>query len=160
MNFASKVKGHVVDVMFAIALFCVFVISMLSIIIMGANIYKGITRRMDMNSTKRISTSYVGTKLRQMDILNAIYTEELSGKQALVLEQTLNGSAYQTWIFHHDGKLKEIFVGKGDPVNPAIGQTILEITGFDIKMADNNLFVFSYLDGYGRSTQLFFSPHC
>lgn len=60
-----KQKNHVVDLLFSLALFCVFAASALTIVIMGADVYQKSVNDMNRNSTIRTSLSYLSEKIHQ-----------------------------------------------------------------------------------------------
>ena len=50
---------HMVDILFVIALFCVFALSALMLVIIGSNVYKKTVTNMDNNFDSRTSFSYI-----------------------------------------------------------------------------------------------------
>ena len=103
-----KQKNHVVDLLFSLALFCVFAASALTIVIMGADVYQKSVNDMNRNSTIRTSLSYLSEKIHQNDAENGIRIDQLNDLPSLVLTQNLNGETYETWIYAYDGMLCEI----------------------------------------------------
>lgn len=65
-------KGHVVDFLFTLALFCVFAASALMVVVIGANVYRQTVRGMDSNYDSRTSLTYLTEKVRQNDAANAV----------------------------------------------------------------------------------------
>ena len=55
MNQRNENK-HMVDVLFVIILFCVFAVSALILVMIGANVYKKTVNDMDSNFNSRIET--------------------------------------------------------------------------------------------------------
>lgn len=126
-------KGHVTDLLFTLALFCVFAASALLVVLMGANVYKQTAAGMAQNYNTRTSISYLAEKIRQNDVANGIKIESIDGKDALVLEQTVGKSTYQTWIYSSDGMLREVIVAAGTKVEAADGQPIMEIENLQVE---------------------------
>lgn len=126
-------KGHVTDLLFTLALFCVFAASALLVVLMGANVYKQTAAGMVQNYNTRTSISYLAEKIRQNDVANGIKIESIDGKDALVLEQTVGKSTYQTWIYSSDGMLREVMVAAGTKVEAADGQPIMEIENLQVE---------------------------
>lgn len=126
-------KGHVTDLLFTLALFCVFAASALLVVLMGANVYKQTAAGMAQNYNTRTSISYLAEKIRQNDVVNGIKIESIDGKDALVLEQTVGKSTYQTWIYSSDGMLREVMVVAGTKVEAADGQPIMEIENLQVE---------------------------
>lgn len=56
---------HVVDILFVLALLCVFAVSAMILIILGANIYKVTVSHMNDNFSSRTSYAYIVQKIRQ-----------------------------------------------------------------------------------------------
>lgn len=126
-------EGHVTDLLFTLALFCVFAASALLVVLMGANVYKQTAAGMAQNYNTRTSISYLAEKIRQNDVANGIKIESIDGKDALVLEQTVGKSTYQTWIYSSDGMLREVMVAAGTKVEAADGQPIMEIENLQVE---------------------------
>lgn len=153
-------NGHMTDILFTLALFCVFAASALLVVLIGANVYKTTVERMDVNFDTRTSITYVSTKIHQNDTAGGVYTGELDGVPALILEQVYNDKAYQTWIYHHDGALKEIFTQKSNAIHPDQGTVIMQVESFGIEKVNDNLYRFTSQDKTGRTVQLLISPRC
>ena len=84
-----KQKNHVVDLLFSLALFCVFAASALTIVIMGADVYQKSVNDMNRNSTIRTSLSYLSEKIHQNDAENAIRIDQLNDLPSCLLYTSL-----------------------------------------------------------------------
>lgn len=109
MNIKQE-KNHIVDVLFVLALFVVFTLSALVLVILGASVYKQTVRYMDENYTARTAYSYLTEKVRQNDLYDSIYLGQLEDTDALVLTREINGTSYATYLYLHDGSLRELFM--------------------------------------------------
>ena len=78
---------HIIDGVFVICLLLMFLISALTVIAIGANIYKKNVEQTSENYSQRISFAYITEKVRQADQKGLVYVEERFGKNALVLQQ-------------------------------------------------------------------------
>lgn len=123
-------KGHVVDFLFTLALFCVFAASALMVVVIGANVYRQTVRGMDSNYDSRTSLTYLTEKVRQNDAANAVTIRSVGDSPALVLSQQAGERTYETWIYVYDGYLREVFVAQGVQVKPTDGQPIKEQQSF------------------------------
>ena len=123
-------KGHVVDFLFTLALFCVFAASALMVVVIGANVYRQTVRGMDSNYDSRTSLTYLPEKVRQNDAANAVTIRSVGDSPALVLSQQAGERTYETWIYVYDGYLREVFVAQGVQVKPTAGQPIKEQQSF------------------------------
>ena len=137
----NKGGRHVVDVLFTLTLFCVFTAASLMVILIGANVYKSTVDTMNTNFEVNTSLTYVSTKVRQHDVRGSVYLGTINGGQALVLEQDLGGEIYQTWIYHYDGALRELFVQKGNTAAkvPEAGQELLRVYSFTMEKVDHSI---------------------
>ena len=92
-------KRHIIDAVFVICLLLLFLISALTVIAIGASIYKKNVAQTSENYAQRVSTAYVTEKIRQSDANGSIFTRELFGTNVLVLQQEIDGSLYNTYIY-------------------------------------------------------------
>ena len=138
MNLANRRGGHIVDLLFTLALLCVFAASSLMVVMIGANVYKGTVRGMDRNYDMRTSLSYISEKIRQNDVAGGVFVSELEGQNALVLVQDISGSVYETWIYSDAGALKELLVKQGSATREA-GREIMKLQSFTAELVDGTL---------------------
>ena len=113
------------DIIFILSLFCIFTASALLVVLMGADVYQGITKDMDYNYSSRSSISYVTEKIRQHDSEGQVFVGNLEGEPALILTQNYNNEIYETWIYRDGNHLKEIMVAAGTPVNSGDGKELM-----------------------------------
>ena len=152
-----KQKNHVVDLLFSLALFCVFAASALTIVIMGADVYQKSVNDMNRNSTIRTSLSYLSEKIHQNDAENGIRIDQLNDLPSLVLTQNLNGETYETWIYAYDGMLCEIMTDLENGFTPKEGQPILEIGSFSLEQNGSRI-ILTVSDTQGNTSSLSVSP--
>ena len=134
-----KRNTHIVDIIFILSLFCIFPASALLVVLMGADVYQGITKDMDHNYSSRSSISYVTEKIRQHDSKGQVFVGNLEGEPALILTQNYNNEVYETWIYRDGNHLKEIMVAAGTTVNPGDGQELMEVSDFQLEAADQSI---------------------
>ena len=80
-------RNHIVDVLFVLALFVVFTLSALVLVILGANVYRQTVSYMDENYEARTAYSYLTEKVRQNDVYGSIYVGELECQDVLIKEK-------------------------------------------------------------------------
>lgn len=150
-------SGHLVDILFTLALFCVFAACALMVVIMGADVYSKSVDVMQKNFDSRTSLSYIATKLRQGD--GGITVQQMDADtQALVLEQTVDGAAFRTWIYSFDGQLREIFTLAELRPAPNEGQPIMALSGLTIRQGAKGPLTITVLDLDGKESQLLYTP--
>jgi hypothetical protein len=153
-------RSRMVDVVFALALFCVFTASLLTVILLGADVWRRTADGMQQNFALRTSLAYVSEKIRRSDAVGAVYLGELDGLPALILEQDVTGSVYRTYIYHHDGALREILAGPDAVVSPESGQSIAGISAFWVEQAADGLLLISCADSDGTTFSVFAGLRC
>ena len=131
---------HVIDLIFPIAVFFVFAASSLAVLMLAANIYSRQTADADSNYTTRVSLSYVREKIRQNDTEGGISVQTLEGQSCLALETNLNDVIYTTYIYAHEGMLKELFIRSDAEAHLSDGKPILEVKDFTIEEPEDGLF--------------------
>lgn len=117
-------KSHAVDVLFAVALFTLFAILSLLLVLGGADSYRGVVRDTRQNNEARVSLSYVTNKVRAYDRAGAVRVEERDGIAVLVLEEAVENTAFQTLIYAYDGALRELYLRSGFVFHPENGTKI------------------------------------
>lgn len=148
MRFRVK-QRHMIDFLFPVALFFVFALSALTVILLATRIYQSTTENSSLNYTSRTSLSYISEKIHQHDS-GTISLGTFDGCDALVLGQEMNGTAYYTYIYSYQNELKEIFLKDGARTNASAGQTILKVQDFSIEQVTDDLFSFQCTDESGQ----------
>ena len=132
----TRAKRHITDVLFTLTLFAVFAAASLIVVFIGAEVYSATIRRADTSFEINSTLSFVTTKIRQHDSAYAIRLDEISGTPALVLTLAIDDAFFETWIYHYDGMLRELFINREnvDALWLGAGQPLVRLYyfGFDI----------------------------
>ena len=145
-----------IDSVFVISLMLLFVICALSVIALGAGVYKKNVANMAQNNDRRIATAYITEKVRQGDEGGAIFCKEIFGTNALVIQHEVNGALYDTYIYEYNGSLMELFARDDLGVfYPQSGQKILDISSLQIEEVCDNLFDITITLDDGTTDNLF-----
>lgn len=147
------------DVLFTLALFCVFAATALIAVILGADIYSSTVASMNRNYNTRTSISYLAEKVRQSDTAGGVSTAVVNGQDALVLTQILDGKPYETWIYTGDGELREVLVASGVEVRPQDGQTIMPLDSLELQQS-GALLTLTATDPQGEISRLVLRIRC
>ena len=86
MEFRLK-RRHMIDLLFPIALFFVFALSALTLILLAARIYQSTTANSSLQYTSRTGLAYISEKIHQNDEDGAVYLGNFDGQDAVILEQ-------------------------------------------------------------------------
>ena len=159
MNLQSRTR-HVIDFLFAAALFGVFLISSVMVIAVGAGAYRNVTRQAEEDYTLRTSLSYVSQKLRQADAEGALSVGTVGGENALLLTSDYSGTSYTTYIYEYNGSLCELFTKSDAEADPDYGTPLVTLTGFETERIADALYRISITDTDGETTSLLLHPFC
>lgn len=143
-------RKHMIDFLFPVALFFVFALSALTLILLAARIYRSTTENSSRNYNSRTGLSYISEKIHQSDDGGRIYPGEFEGCEALVIEQNYNEKTYRTYIYTFEGTLRELFVRDGTYAKASDGNSLLEINSFSIEQVSDGLLKFNCTDGMNR----------
>ncbi|HAG70260.1 MAG TPA: hypothetical protein DCL38_09865 [Lachnospiraceae bacterium] len=145
--------------LFILALFAVFMISALFIVLFGARIYKKIVADSDTNYNARTSIAYISEKIRQHDSDNGVDVLEDGAEPILRLRDTYGGMDYYTYLYELDGNLMEITTPADyDPVYTA-GQAILKVSSFNVEKQSDALYRFDITDEYGNEVDFYITAY-
>lgn len=160
--------SFIVDVLFVLALFGVFAISALVLVTIGADVYQHTVQDMSANYETRTAVSYLTEKVHQNDITsaegesNACITT-LNGTPALMLSQEVNEEVYSTYLYLHDGYLKELFMQQNNSLGGnalEAGVNIMKLDSFHLQQMNSNLLSIEMATIQGESYQIYVSTHC
>lgn len=153
MKLRTKRK-HIIDFIFPIALFVVFALCALTVLLLAARIYRSTTENSSLNYTSRTALSYISEKIHQNDVNGEVSLSELGGNPALVMEQTYDNTVYYTYIYAYNEELKELFIKGDTSANPASGKTIMEVDEFTMEEAGEDLLRFRCIDKNHREDSI------
>ena len=105
----KTVRGQRVDTVIVLIVFCVFAVSVLLVLMLGANTYGSITQMSREDHAGRTVLSYIWTKVRNSDELGDVRITDFHGLQALYVGEEYGGVRYSTLIYHYNGWIYELF---------------------------------------------------
>lgn len=156
MRFRVK-QRHMIDFLFPVALFFVFALSALTVILLATRIYQSTTENSSLNYTSGTSLSYLSEKIHQNDIGQSISLGTFDGCEALVLKQQKGEETYYTYIYCYQDELKELFLKNGAKANASAGQTILKVKDFTMEETPDGLFSIRCTDETGQAASALIS---
>ena len=83
----NATRRHITDIIFLLSLLCVFAVTAVFVVIFGADVYKGISQRMQDNGNMRSSITYLSEKVRQNDS-GGVRLGAVGQSDALILDRT------------------------------------------------------------------------
>lgn len=164
----SEKKHFVVDVLFILALFGLFAVSALMLVTIGSEVYRKTVDEMNVNYETRTSVAYITEKIRQNDYLTEASTScnisisTLDGEPSLMISQTIDNQTYCTYLYLHEGYLKELFMKSGSYLGENIlsaGQNICELSSLTMEQTKDNLLSLHLTTPGGETHDIFVSLH-
>lgn len=160
-------KRFIVDVLFVLALFGLFAVSALMLVTVGADVYKHTVDDMSANYETRVSVSYIAEKIRQNDCASipdngSISITSLGDTPALAMQQEFYDERYITYLYFHEGYLKELLVKEGSYTGDnslSAGQKIMELSSFSTSMVWDNLLKIDLTTADGTQQELYIHLH-
>lgn len=145
-------RRHMIDLLFPVALFFVFTLSAVTLILLAAGVYRATTENSSLQYTSRTSLAYLSEKIHQCDENGGVFLGTLDGYDALVLEQTYGEDTYHTYIYACEETLKELFIRDGVEAAAKNGRTILEVKDFSMEQVSDRLLRFTCTDMQDRTS--------
>lgn len=149
MRFRTQ-RNHMIDFLFPVALFFVFAVSALTVILLATNVYRSTTEHSSLNFTAGTSLSYISEKIHQSDENGKVSLGTFDGLDALIIEQEYKDEIYFTYIYTDQNELKELFVKEGVEVNASSGKSILPIESFTMEAIGEHAYSFTCVDKDGQ----------
>lgn len=131
-----KARQHVVDILFVISLFCVFALSAIFLITVGASIYSKTMSNMSANFSSRTAVAYMIEKVHQMDEEGQVKVSSYMGIPCIEMDFDVNGVAYSTFMYEYEGYLTELTKRADIDLSPDSGQQIIKVD--EIKVTEAN----------------------
>lgn len=156
MRFQTRSR-HVIDLVFPIALFFVFAVSAMSVLILAANVYASTTSQLRVNDESRTALSYIAEKIRQNDTEGGIAVSSIDGTDCLAMSAVYNQVPCTTYIYEYEGMLKELFVNDGVAVSLKSGRDIMELEALSIRQLEDCIYLFTAVDSEGTESSLIMS---
>lgn len=144
--------GQMINVLFTMLLFLVFVLCALFTVLIGGQVYENINIRSQENYTGSVALQYVANKVRQGDREGAVQVTEVEGTPVLEIASGLEGGNYVSWIYYYDGAICELFSDPADGLGLADGLRIIECGGFQMSQSDDGRLIHIATEGEGGGT--------
>lgn len=123
----------------ALLLFVIFAVCILAVLLTGADVYKRLVER-DRNSySYRTAASFLTTKVRQADRLDALEVQQHEGQDVLVIAEEIEGSRYETWIYCYDGFIRELFAAADSGLLLEAGDEVTEAEALEFRWQEGFL---------------------
>ncbi len=128
-------KSYVIEVLFMLVLFTIFVLGSFIILIFGADSYNSLVQSHNGIEELRLTQAFIGNKLAQTSVNEDVSIEYIDGGDVLVIKEYIGDNEYATYIYYEEGKLYEVYVKVG-AFDKKYANEITEISSFE--MEDKN----------------------
>lgn len=144
--------GQMINVLFTMLLFLVFVLCALFTVLIGGQVYENINVRSQENFTGSVALQYVANKVRQGDREGAVRVVSIDGTPVLEIASGLDVGNYVSWIYYRDGAICELFSDPADGLGLADGLKILECGGFTVSQSEDGKMIYIMTEGEGSGS--------
>ena len=132
-----KSRSHGINMIFPLILLCVFVLCAVTLILFAAGVYRLSASQESENYSTRTSLSYLTEKIRQGN--GEAVVDSFGDGDAIVLFEEDGGQVFKTWLYVHDGTLRELFIAEGTGAGPESGTEVMELDAMDVEARGDNL---------------------
>ena len=140
-----KSRQHSSDLLFILLLFASLVLICILLIAMGCGVYENVLDSMNRNDDSRTVSAYLLQKVWQNQDLGAVSSGTLDGTDAIILNQNLDGKAYCTYLYCHDGKLCELFVRKDNTsLSVSSGTPVVSLDSMTVENSSGDSLLVSF----------------
>jgi len=135
----ASARGRRIDTVFVIIIFCVFAVSVLMVLMLGASVYRNMIETSREGQDERVVLSYIWTKVKNTDDNENVYIGDFHGIPALSIDEKLGGTLYRTVIYHFNGWVYELFSEADLNFYPEDGIRITRLASLSFQELDNGL---------------------
>lgn len=113
----------------SLLVFTLFALCLLLTVLTGARVYRQTLRETELASDSRTKVQYLSTKLRQSQ---GAEPGTFDGCPALILREDIDGECYVTYIYVHDGFLRELFCPEGASLTAPDGEILIPAQALEL----------------------------
>ena len=129
-NTSFSPRRHSVSQVFVFVLLGIFAVLSTFMVLLSAQMYRGVINHTEEHSARRILTSYVANVVRSNDAAGMVSVEKRGDIDVLVLGYDADGDKYETAIYCYEGSLCELFAQAEQEFEPSYGEVICEAQMF------------------------------
>ncbi|MBQ9837565.1 MAG: DUF4860 domain-containing protein [Oscillospiraceae bacterium] len=137
----------------ALLMLLVFAVALLAVLLGGANVYDRLTARDSESYDSRTCVQYLTTKVRQSENAACLSLSQFGDGDCLTITEHINGVAFTTQVYCHDGWLMELFTLKGAGLPPEGGAKIIQAQALTLTQ-EGSLLHMNIVDGNGTPSSI------
>lgn len=131
--------------LFLTALFCVFVVCLLLIVVIGVSTYTSVSSDQTLANDRRLATSFIVNEVRANDELSSVASGMGPEGPSLVLTSSIEGEDYETRFYLYKRNIMQEYKQANRPYVPEEAVTVVPSNTFSFEYDDGLLTV--YTDG-------------
>ena len=137
----------------ALLMLLVFAVALLAVLLGGANVYDRLTARDSESYDSRTCVQYLTTKVRQSENAACLSLTQFGDGDCLTITEHINGVAFTTQVYCHDGWVMELFTLKGAGLPPEGGAKIIQAQALTLTQ-EGSLLHMNIVDGNGTPSSI------
>ena len=135
----TKQKGSSIGTVATLIIFCVFSVSVITVLLLGASAYRNINTTSRAGHEERICLSFVWTRIKNSDGGSGLSVGYFEGRSALFIDEIEGGTKYHTIIYYYDGWMRELFFEEGLEFGLNDGARISRVESLSFEELSNGL---------------------
>jgi len=150
MSFEFKSRG-IFDTFIMATLFCIFIVSVVFVLLSGVNVYRSTSDAMNERYENRTLLSYLTVKIKHYDSTDCISLGSVGNIDALVLTESYGNEIYKTYIYCYEGNVCELFIRESVTPMADAGEKIITADKLVFEIIMPSLVKVIYYGPYGES---------
>ena len=123
----NKVAERRIGTAFVLIVYCIFAVSVLFVLMLGADTYQKMTAVSRDWQNERTAISYIWSKVKNSDNAGGVFVGHFNEMPALFIEEVVNGVVYHNVVYHYDGWAYELFFEAGLDFAPKDGVALIRL---------------------------------
>jgi hypothetical protein len=154
-------QNHTVSTIFVLMLAFAFAASILTVLMLGINVYGNIQQNSEEQFHGRVSLSYIATKIRTHDMSDTIRVGEFEDSSAIFIDKEFYDEKFTTIIYTYDGWLRELLTDTESAtmddtwITGCMGMPLLSTDYMSFHMVRPGFLLITSLDMTGERNELF-----
>jgi len=135
----KAVRGQRMDTVFVLMMFLVFAVSVLTVLMLGASVYKNVAVITQDGYNENTCLSYIWSKVKNSDEAGMVYIGQFQGIDVLCIDEVYGDTTYHTMIYMHDGWVRELFCEDGLDFDLEDGTPVIRAQSLSFQRSDDGL---------------------
>lgn len=150
----DRENAHNTDSFFVLLVLLIIGVIISLVLLFSLRSYEGIAKKTEDNFELRTSIMYLSNKIKAFDEEGCIEVGKFGEGTALVLNQEIEGVAYETKIYMYENNITELFTEKGNELDPVVGTPITQANGFEVEESEKGVLKITVTSPEGNKKSL------